>query len=112
MEYILNRRDIEIKINSIDCPTIQDFFNVFIPSSKIQHLLIQNKWIKIDEKNVKREDLIKGDTLSINIYPYDNEYEKSDYKIDVVYEDVKLSLMKNVLFPFNCAKSAIGFPSI
>ena len=87
MEYKLNKKDIEIKINSIDYPTIQDFFNTFIPSSKIQHLLIQNKWIKIDGKNVKREDPIEGDILSINIYPYDNEYDKSDYKIDVVYED-------------------------
>ena len=31
--------------------------------------------------------LIEGDILSINIYLYDNEYNKLDYKIDIVYED-------------------------
>ena len=87
MEYTLNNRELDIKISSIAEKTIQGFFDEFIPSSKIQHLLIQNKWIKIDGKAVKREDEIKGDILSINIYPYDNEYEKLGYKLDVVYED-------------------------
>ena len=87
MEYKLVEKELNIKISSIAYKTVQDFFDEFIPSSKIQHLLVQNKWIKIDGKNVKREDEIKGDILSINIYPYDNEYKKTDYKIDVVYED-------------------------
>lgn len=87
MEYKLVEKELNIKISSIAYKTVQDFFDEFIPSSKIQHLLVQNKWIKIDGKNVKREDEIKGDILSINIYPYDNEYKKIDYKIDVVYED-------------------------
>ena len=87
MEYILNKKEIEIKISSINYASIQDFFDAYIPSSKIQHLLIQNKWIKIDGENVKREDPIKGEVLSINLYPTDNQYSKLDYKIDVVYED-------------------------
>lgn len=87
MEYKLEEKELKIKIYSIAYKTIQDFFNEYIPSSKIQHLLIQNKWIKIDDKSVKREDEIKGDVLSINIYPYDKENKKLDYKIDVVYED-------------------------
>lgn len=87
MEYVLDNTEIKIKISSINNGRIQDFFDTYIPSSKMQHLLLQNKWIKIDNKNVKREDEIKGEYLTINIYPYNNEYQKFDYQIDVVYED-------------------------
>ena len=87
MRYELADRCLNIRIDSLFNETIQDFFDTYIPSSKIQHLLIQNKWISIDEKPVKREDLIKGENLMINIYPYSNMYKKTDYKIDVIYED-------------------------
>lgn len=87
MEYILIENMLHIKISSIHFDTIQDFFDEFIPSSKIQHLLIQNKWITIDNENVKREDLLKGEELIINIYPYNHVYKKIDYELKIVYED-------------------------
>ena len=87
MEYTLNKDKLSIKISSLNYEKVQDFFDEYIPSSKIQHLLIQNKWIYIDEKFAKREDELKGEELIINIYPYSNEYKKIDYQIDVVYED-------------------------
>ena len=88
MNYKLNDKVLEIEINSLFCKTIQDFFDNFIPSKKYQHLLIQNKWITIDNKPVKREDLLSGDKLCINIYPNNNVYtEINNNRLDVVYED-------------------------
>lgn len=87
MEYSLEERILKIKINSLYNQTIQDFFDEFIPSKKYQHLLIQNKWILIDNNAVKRETELKGDILSINIYPKDYIYKEVKNKLDVVYED-------------------------
>lgn len=87
MEYKLNDKTLEIKVDSLFEETIQDFFNDYIPSKTIQHLLIQNKWIKLDGNNVKRDSYIVGNTLSINLYPTNNNYEEIKNKLDVVYED-------------------------
>ena len=87
MKYSLNGRLLEINIDSLFNETIQDFFDVFIPSKKYQHLLIQNKWILIDNIPAKRESEIKGDILSINIYPEDNIYKEENNPINIAYED-------------------------
>lgn len=87
MEYILSDKTLLIKIESLFNDTIQSFFDEYIPSKKIQHLLIQNKWIKIDGNNCKREDYLAGINLEINIYPTVFSYTKIDKKVDVVYED-------------------------
>ena len=87
MEYKLDNNILSIKIESIFEETIQEFFDNYIPSKKIQHLLIQNKWIDLDENPVKRESDIVGEYLRINIYPTINNYKKIDNKIDVIYED-------------------------
>lgn len=87
MKYILDGRVLKIDINTIYNKTIQDFLDSFVPSKKYQHLLIQNKWLLIDDNPVKREDEIKGNTLSINIYPNDNKYKEVKNILDVVYED-------------------------
>lgn len=87
MEYKLDNNILSIKIESIFEETIQEFFDNYIPSKKIQHLLIQNKWIDLDANPVKRESDIVGEYLRINIYPTINNYSKIDNKIDVVYED-------------------------
>ena len=88
MKYTLREnRWLDIDIDSLFVKTIQDFFDAYIPSKKIQHLLIQNKNILLDGNPVKREDDIVGLKLNINIYPNDNKYEKVKNIIDVVYED-------------------------
>ena len=87
MEYKLDNNILSIKIESIFEETIQEFFDNYIPSKKIQHLLIQNKWIDLDSNPVKRESDIVGEYLRINIYPIINNYKKIDNKIDVIYED-------------------------
>ena len=87
MQYKLEDKTLNIKIESIYNKTIQEFLDEFIPSKKYQHLLIQNKWITMDGNPVKREDEICGEYLNIIIYPNNNVYKKIDYKIDIVYED-------------------------
>ena len=87
MKYTLDKTWLHIEIESLFVKTIQEFFDVYIPSKKIQHLLIQNKNILLDGNPVKREDDIVGIHLDINIYPEEYNYVSNDYKLDVVYED-------------------------
>ena len=87
MEYTLDGKWLHIDINSLFVKTIQEFFDEYIPSKKVQHLLIQNKNILLDGNPVKREDDIVGLSLDINIYPETYIYEKNSLEPDVVYED-------------------------
>ena len=87
MEYSLNGTWMDIRIDSLFVHTIQEFFDSYIPSKKIQHLLIQNKDIRLDGNPVKREDDIAGINLNINLYPETYDYEKVNNQIDVAYED-------------------------
>lgn len=87
MEYVLKDRWLEISVDSLFVETIQDFFDSYIPSKKIQHLLIQNKQILLDGNPVKREDPIVGLVLRICLYPETYAYESNGLKLDVVYED-------------------------
>ena len=87
MEYTLDGKWLHIDINSLFVRTIQEFFDEYIPSKKVQHLLIQNKNILLDGNPVKREDDIVGLSLDINIYPETYTYEKNSLEPDVVYED-------------------------
>lgn len=87
MKYTLRDRWIDIEVESLFVKTIQEFFDEYIPSKKIQHLLIQNKNILLDNNPVKRESDIVGITLSINIYPETYSYTKINNVIDVIYED-------------------------
>ena len=88
MKYILREdRWLDIDVDSLFVKTIQDFFDAYIPSKKMQHLLIQNKNILLDGNPVKREDDIVGLKLNINIYPDEHKYERISNTIDVVYED-------------------------
>ena len=87
MKYILEDKILKIEIASLFNEKVQDFFDEFIPSKKIQHLLIQNKWITLDGNPCKRDDFIVGMNLEINIYPETFEYHESKHKLDVVYED-------------------------
>lgn len=88
MNYTLRENKwLDINVDSLFVKTIQEFFDNYIPSKKIQHLLIQNKNILLDGNPVKREDDIVGLKLNINIYPDTYNYEKIKNTIDVVYED-------------------------
>lgn len=87
MKYELKDKTLNIQIDSLYVETIQSFFDEYIPSKKYQHLLIQNKWIMIDGKAVKREDKMEGEVLSLVIYPEMHEYVQISLKPDVVYED-------------------------
>lgn len=93
MEYTLDKNWLNIKIETIFEKTIQEFFDNYIPSKKIQHLLIQNKNILLDGNPVKRESDIVGINLNINIYPENHEYEKVNNKINIVYEDELLLIV-------------------
>ncbi len=87
MKYALEGKWLNIDIDSLFVKSIQDFFDEYIPSKKIQHLLIQNKNILLDGNPVKREDDIVGLKLNINLYPEEYDYKKIDYELDVAYED-------------------------
>ena len=76
MKYELKDRWLYIDVDSLFVKTIQEFFDAYIPSKKMQHLLIQNKNILLDGNPVKREDDIVGLKLSIKIYPEEYNYEK------------------------------------
>ena len=87
MNYTLRENWLDINVDSLFVKTIQEIFDNYIPSKKIQHLLIQNKNILLDGNPVKREDDISGIKLSINIYPNKYSNEKIKNTIEVVYED-------------------------
>ena len=87
MKYSLEEKWLNIEIDSLFEKTIQEFFDDFIPSKKMQHLLIQNKNVLLDGNPVKRESDIVGLKLQINLYPEEYHYEKVNNVLDVVYED-------------------------
>ena len=87
MQYTVEDKWINIDISSLFVKTIQEFFDNYIPSRKVQHLLIQNKQILLDGNPVKREDDIVGLNLDINLYPEVHQYEEVSLKPDVIYED-------------------------
>lgn len=87
MQYTVEDKWINIDISSLFVKTIQEFFDNYIPSRKVQHLLIQNKQILLDGNPVKREDDIVGLKLDINLYPESRHYEEVSLKPDVIYED-------------------------
>ena len=82
---------INLDITAYANKSLQDFYNDFIPSRKIQHLLIQNKQILLDGKNVTRNALLNGKILSIKIYNSLPKHYNSD--LDIVYEDELLLIV-------------------
>lgn len=94
MLYTVDDRWLKIDVSSLFTETIQDFFDAYIPSKKVQHLLIQNKQILLDGNPVKREDDIVGLSLDIMIYPETYAYETVSNEADIVYED-ELMLVVN-----------------
>ena len=93
MKYVAEGRWLHIETESLFVKTIQEFFDNYIPSRKIQHLLIQNKHILMDGNPVKREDDIAGLRLSICIYPEECFFEKASLSPDIVYEDEIMAIV-------------------
>ncbi len=93
MKYVADGRWLHIETESLFVKTIQEFFDSYIPSRKIQHLLIQNKHILMDGNPVKREDDIVGLRLSICIYPEECSFEKVSLSPDIVYEDEIMAIV-------------------
>ena len=93
MRYILEDRWLHIETESLFVKTIQEFFDSYVPSRKIQHLLIQNKHILLDGNPVKREDDIAGMRLSLCIYPETSSFEKTGLSPDIVYEDEIMAIV-------------------
>ena len=93
MIYTLEDKWLHIDISSLFTDTIQDFFDAYIPSKKVQHLLIQDKHILLDGNPVKREDDIVGMSLDILLYPEEHEYEEIPNKANIVYEDEIMAIV-------------------
>lgn len=88
MKYEVKDNFVYIDVKTILQENIQDFFDAYIPSKKYQHLLIQNKWILMDDKNVARNTKLDGNILTINLYPEVYNYEnKVAIQPDILYED-------------------------
>ena len=93
MNYELKDKWLNIDINSIVCETIQDFFDTYIPSKKVQHELIQNKWILLDGNPVKRESDIVGLYLQVLLYNNEEPVTVCKEKVNMVYEDEILCIV-------------------
>ena len=93
MRYTLEDKILHIDVDSLFVHTIQEFFDAYIPSKKVQHLLIQNKQILLDGNPVKREDDIAGLHLDLVIYPETYDYQKTGNDINIVYEDEILCIV-------------------
>ena len=79
---------LKLSFSESETLTVQDFYDRFIPSKKIQHLCIQNGWITLDGKKVKRETGLQGKELIINLYPEKQNYPKLENdEVRIVYED-------------------------
>ena len=87
MRYTLDNNWLHIEINSLFVNTIQEFFDNYIPSKKVQHLLIQNKQILLDGNPVNRQSDIVGLSLDLNIYPEEHIHLSSSLKPEIIYED-------------------------
>lgn len=68
--------------------TLQDVFDQFIPSRKIQHLCLQNGWVTLEGNRARRETPLQGKELLIDLYPDKPDYAKTENDdVSIVYED-------------------------
>jgi 23S rRNA pseudouridine1911/1915/1917 synthase len=86
MEFTLSDRTIYINTDSLYEKDLDAFFERYVPSSKVRHLLIQDKAVRLDGKPLRRGDALNGDILGIDIYPLDNASERSE-GAKIIYED-------------------------
>ncbi len=94
MKYSIIDNKLMIDIDSLFYKSVQDLMDDLIPSRKIQHLLITNGWIQMDSIKVKRETILDGDKLSIDLYPETYSYlKREEDEVDIVYEDELLVIV-------------------
>ncbi len=86
MKYKLEKDTLYIDIDQLHTKTVDEFLEAYVLSRKYRHLLVQNKWIYIDDKPAKRGDVLDGKIIKVMIYP---DEPVSGYKedLDVIYED-------------------------
>ncbi len=86
MKYKLEKDTLYIDIDQLHTKTVDEFLEAYILSRKYRHLLVQNKWLYIDDKPAKRGDVLDGEIIKVMIYP---DEPVSGYKedLDVIYED-------------------------
>lgn len=75
-------------ISDLPEKNISALLEKYVPSKKMRHLLIHNKWIWIDDKPAVREDLIFNKKVKIRLYD-ESIISKPNTTIDVnvIYED-------------------------
>ncbi len=85
---------LRIEVKDLFAKTIQEFMDLYFPSKKIQHLLITNGWLKMDEMKVKRETPLDGKYLTLELYPEKNSYRKLEKdNVEILYEDELLCVV-------------------
>lgn len=86
MHYTLDENWIIIK--DIYEKNIPEFLEKYIPSKKMRHLLIQNKWIWIEDRPATREDSLEQKKVRIRLYD-EKIVSKPNVtlNIEVIYED-------------------------
>ena len=86
MEFRIEDRTIIIRTDSIYERDIDSVLLHYVPSSRIRHLLFQDKAVRMDGTALRRGDPLSGDELQIDIYPEDNT-GSSGGPVQKIYED-------------------------
>lgn len=86
MKYSFDKDTLYIDIATLGLDSVKAFLETYILSKKYRHLLIQNKWLLIDDRYAKREDMLDGKVLKVMIYPDAPKPGQVD-DLDVIYED-------------------------
>ena len=84
MHYRRLGQYINIDTNDLKDMTVSDFLAI-IPSRRMRHIAIAEKWVYLDDVAARPNDLLKGH-LRIKIYPEENNAPYIG-PLDVLYED-------------------------
>lgn len=78
---------LEININSIKVKTLQEFFNKYVLSKRVQYKLLSNRLIYIDSVSIiDRNKKLEGDCMRLKVY----ENEHVDYNCQCIYFPLKI----------------------
>jgi len=88
MNYTVKDGILRIRVDSVFCNDVQEFLDQYFPSRKIQHLMITNGWLKMDELKVKRASRLSGQYLTLELYPEKTVCHKLENDdVEICYED-------------------------